>query len=234
MQNITAIMNANCMMLLNVTAMIIACGTRVRAPLTSSPSNRQCTRNISGNCVQLTHVQYSIKRCDRKSDRDQSNTESNTSIIPATQVIPEIVEHKRSWTAFCQNYQCYDRNDKEHNVADSSNHLQCIQHSSKPEVPNYWQKNKTPHYECAVPSLRFVFWIAEDRKSGNDVRKIGGTGCCDCYPSPNSNPPFCFCQQKILRNVESSGFTLETVPKMQDSKVQMQQTICIVPQLQDL
>src|SRR5882757_8763376 len=82
MQNITATMYANCMMLLKVTAIIMACGTRVRAPFTSSPTQVSVHQTIEWISNELTHVKNSIKRCDWKRHRDKSNAKSNTWVIP--------------------------------------------------------------------------------------------------------------------------------------------------------
>jgi hypothetical protein len=107
-------------------------------------------------------MKNSIKRRDWKCHSDESNAECNTRVGPPTYIVPEVIEHKRSGAVVSERYQGNDRHDKEYNMADATNHLQGVQHATKPEVPDHRKDNESPHYESSMPSLRLIVRIVEN------------------------------------------------------------------------
>ena len=133
-------------------------------------------------------MKNAIKRSDRKGHSNYAQAERDTRICPPTEFVPDIVEDEAGGTALCKYYQGGDRHNEENNMADTSNHLQSVQHAAEPEIPCNGDDNKSPHDESSVPSLRFVVGIVEDGKTGDDVGEIGGRSGRCCHPRPYRDP----------------------------------------------
>src|SRR6266498_1234937 len=116
--NIRQIMNVNCMMLFSVTAVIILCGTLVRGPLTSSPTQVSVhhdpgdDESFQGSVVDLLmcripskpvnlnvnkiHISLWIVRLtgNWKGHRQQTDTPRHSRIRPTTQVMSQGIENE--------------------------------------------------------------------------------------------------------------------------------------------
>jgi hypothetical protein len=75
-------------------------------------------------------------------------------------------------------------------MAYTTNHLDSVEQSPEPEIPQHGYDDEAPHNQGCVPSLGRIVWVIEDHQALNHVRKISWTGRGSCGPGENGNPSY--------------------------------------------
>jgi hypothetical protein len=73
-------------------------------------------------------------------------------------------------------------------MTDTANHLQCVEQSPEPKIPDHGENDEAPHNQRGVPSLRRVRVVVENHKALNHTGKVSRAGCGSCYPGKNRHP----------------------------------------------
>jgi hypothetical protein len=104
--------------------------------------------------------------------------------------VGQCFENKIGGTTSSQNSQRNNRGYEEDNMAYTTNHLQGVEQSSEPQIPDHRNNDETPHDQGGMPSLRLIVLVVEDNKSLNYVGEISWTGSRTGDPGENGDPSF--------------------------------------------